>query len=111
MVLYTSSLHSVSSGGAGCESATFWVGLSFEDGGGRIYDVTPKSLYLEKRILGGEKGKVTLTWRIPDGAYADSDHPLKMAVAVWEDYNRRYMQGLITRYLNTTWVTLGIIIM
>jgi hypothetical protein len=95
----------------GCESATFWVGLSFKDGGGRVYDVKPKSLYLKKKILGGEKGKVTLTWEIPDGAYADPNHPLRMAVAVWEDYDGRYMQGLITRYQDTTWVTLGIIIM
>lgn len=95
----------------GSKDYRFWIGLSFKDSNSRIYDVRPKSVYLEKRGFfgGGESDWVNIRWDIP---YDCSSRYLKMAVAVWEDYDGKYMRGLIARYKNTTWVKVkGISIM
>ena len=87
----------------------FWIGLSFKDSKGRVYNVNPRSLQLDGSYIGrGEKGNVTFCWKIPESFASGS---FKMSVAVWED-NACYrssrssncMRGLIVRYKDTTWV-------
>ena len=83
----------------------FWVGLSFKEGGGRIYDIPPEQIYLSSHFWGRRSGTVTFKWEIPKGAYANSRRPLNISVAVWEGFDGRHMHGLITRYEDTTWVS------
>lgn len=93
----------------GREDHRFWIGLSFKDSKGKVYNVDPKSLQLDgSYIWRGEKGNISFHWKIPKSFASGS---FKMSVAVWEDNlchrsNRSSdcMHGLLARYKDTTWV-------
>ena len=75
----------------GSQGYTFWVGLSFKDGNGIVYDVSPQSISLGK----GKTGSVTFRWTVD---YYVSSGSLSTTVAVWKGYSGGYMQGELARW-------------
>jgi hypothetical protein len=65
-----------------------WIGLSFKDSRGNVYDVSPRE----------RSGRNTeFFWTLPSSF---QDGPIQLTVALWEDYNRssNRMVGELDRY-------------